>query len=66
MLSMKFIPLGSDAAGDTMYYNGTDYQRLGIGSVGQVLTINTGATAPEWATPTDSTGNAVTMAIALG
>jgi len=60
------VALGSDAAGDTMYYNGTDYQRLGIGSVGQVLTINTGATAPEWATPTDSTGNAVVMAIALG
>lgn len=58
------IQLGSDAAGDTLYYNGTDYQRLGIGSAGQVLTINTGATAPEWASVAAS--NAVTMAIALG
>ena len=26
--------------------------RLGIGTAGQVLTVNSGATAPEWATPT--------------
>tara|TARA_Y100000593_G_scaffold69308_1_gene127307 strand:- start:1216 stop:4014 length:2799 start_codon:yes stop_codon:yes gene_type:complete len=42
------IALGSDAAGDVMYYNGTDYVRLAKGTAGQVLTINSGATAPEW------------------
>ena len=43
------IALGSDAAGDTMYYNGTDYARLAKGTAAQVLTMNAGATAPEWA-----------------
>ena len=42
------IALGSDAAGDIMYYNGTDYVRLGIGSDGQVLTVNDAANAPQW------------------
>jgi len=43
------IALGSDAAGDIMYYNGTNYTRLAKGTAGQVLTVNSGATAPEWA-----------------
>jgi hypothetical protein len=43
------IALGSDAQGDTMYYNGTDWIRLPKGTAGQVLTMNAGATAPEWA-----------------
>ena len=43
------IALGSDAAGDTMYYNGTDYARLAKGTAAQVLTMNGGATAPSWA-----------------
>jgi hypothetical protein len=60
------IQMGSDAEGDTLYYNGTDYVRLAKGTAGQVLSMNTGATAPEWSTAVDSTGNAVTMAIALG
>ena len=42
------IALGSDAAGDIMYYNGTDYVRLGIGSDGQVLTVNDAGNAPQW------------------
>jgi hypothetical protein len=42
------IALGSDAAGDTMYYNGTDYARLAKGTSGQALVMNSGATAPEW------------------
>jgi len=45
------IALGSDAEGDIMYHNGTDYIRLGKGNAGQVLTMNSGETAPEWATP---------------
>ena len=43
------IRMGSDAAGDTVYFNGTDYARLAKGSASQVLTMNSGATAPEWA-----------------
>jgi len=38
-------------AGDVSYHNGTDNVRLGVGTAGQVLTVNAGATAPEWATP---------------
>ena len=48
------IAMGSDAAGDILYYNGTDYQRLGIGTAGQHLATNTGATAPEWVASTAS------------
>src|SRR5690606_11997496 len=49
------IALGSDATGDLMYYNGTDYARLPIGSASQVLTVNAGV--PSWSDPT---GGAVT------
>ena len=42
------IAMGSDAAGDILYYNGTDYVRLPKGTAAQQLAINTGATAPEW------------------
>ena len=50
------IALGSDAAGDVMYYNGTDYVRLPKGTAGQVLKINSGATAPEWGADTAGAG----------
>ena len=42
------IALGSDAAGDIMYYNGTDYIRLPKGTAAQALVMNGGATAPVW------------------
>jgi hypothetical protein len=39
-------------AGDTLYATAADtLVRLGIGTAGQVLQVNSGATAPEWATP---------------
>ena len=39
-----------DSAGDLVYGTGSDtFTRLGIGTAGQVLTVNSGATAPEWA-----------------
>ena len=65
------IALGSDATGDIMYHNGTNYIRLAKGTPAQVLTVNSGATAPEWATTSgatlqQATAKAVTMAIALG
>jgi len=38
--------------GDTIYSSsGSTPARLGIGTAGQVLTVNSGATAPQWATP---------------
>lgn len=38
------------AAGDVLYATGADtVARLAIGAAGQVLRVNTGATAPEWA-----------------
>ncbi len=44
------IALGSDTAGDMMYYNGTDWVRLALGTAGQTLQTNGGATAPTWVT----------------
>ena len=44
------IAMGSDAAGDILYYNGTDYVRLPVGTAGQSLKVNSGASAPEWGT----------------
>lgn len=35
--------------GDLIYHNGTDNVRLAKGTAGQQLTMNGGATAPEWA-----------------
>ena len=47
------IAMGSDAAGDVLYYNGTDYVRLGAGTANQTLQMNAGATAPAWVTAVD-------------
>ncbi len=41
------IALGSDATGDLMYYDGTNYVRLAKGSNGEVLTLASGV--PSWA-----------------
>ena len=39
-------------AGDVIYATGSSaVSRLGIGTAGQVLTVNSGATAPQWSTP---------------
>ena len=59
------IQLGSDVSGDIMYYNGTNYVRLGKGSDTEVLTLVSGA--PDWVAATSgaSAGFAVAMAIAL-
>lgn len=42
------ISLASEAAGDIMYFNGTDWVRLAKGTAGQAVLMNSGATAPEW------------------
>ena len=41
-------------AGDIIYRNATVPVRLGIGTANQILRVNAGATAPEWATPAAS------------
>ena len=43
------ISLGSDAQGDVMYYNGTDWARLAPGTSGQFLKTNGAASNPAWA-----------------
>lgn len=44
-------------AGDVIYATGSGaVTRLGIGTAGQVLTVNGGATAPSWATPSGGGG----------
>jgi len=46
--------------GDVIYSSsGSTPDRLGIGTAGQVLQVNSGATAPEWATP--AAGGAFTI-----
>ena len=48
--SVKALNPGT-TAGDVDYYtSGTAKDRLAIGTAGQVLAVNTGATAPEWIT----------------
>ena len=51
--------------GDLLYRDGSGLQRLAKGTAGQVLTINSGATAPEWAalTPFDPAQLEMNMAI---
>ena len=52
--------------GDVMYFNGTDNVRLGIGTAGQALGVNSGATAPEWGTAGITTGKSIAMAMIFG
>jgi hypothetical protein len=48
--------------GDTIYSSsGSTPARLGIGTAGQVLQVNSGATAPEWATPAGGGGGGLTL-----
>jgi hypothetical protein len=45
-----------DAAGDLIYGTAADTAaRLALGTAGQILTVNTGATAPEWKSPSTLT-----------
>lgn len=44
-----------DAAGDLIYGTGADtFTKLALGTAGQVLKVNSGATAPEWGAATGS------------
>jgi hypothetical protein len=50
-------------AGDIIYRNSTIPTRLGIGTAGQVLTVNSGATAPQWSTPAGGGGGKVLQVV---
>ena len=59
------LTLGSDATGDIFYRNSSGYfQRLGVGTNGQVLTLSAGL--PSWATPTTGTVTSVDMTVPTG
>ncbi len=52
-----------DAAGDLIYGTGSDaFTRLGLGTASQYLRVNSGATAPEWATLSAGAGNMAQIA----
>ena len=46
----RAIKLGTDTAGDVMYFDGAVWQRLPIGTAGQYLTMNEAGTFPTWGT----------------
>lgn len=50
------IALGSDAGGDLMQYDGSNWVRVPIGGAGQVLEVNAGGTAVEWDTDDSGAG----------
>ena len=52
------LALGSDAQGDVMYYNGTDWARLAAGTSGHFLKTQGGSANPVWASA--SAGNTFT------
>ena len=52
------IALGSDAQGDMMYHNGTDWARLGAGTNGQYLQTQGAGADPQWGTVSGSIADA--------
>ena len=60
------IALGSDAQGDIMYYNGTDWARLAAGTNGQFLKTQGSAANPVWSTDNNSGGTVTSVATGSG
>jgi len=48
-VNVSALTVTSEAAGDILYFNGTSWVRLAVGTAGQTLTVNGGGTAPSWA-----------------
>lgn len=48
--SSKLLDFKSQTAGDILYTDGSNWTPLAKGSAGQILKMNSGATAPEWLT----------------
>jgi len=67
------VDLTGIAAGALLYYDGTNIVDLGIGTAGQSLVVNSGATAPEWGAASGKTmiaagtyvGNGTSQTVAL-
>lgn len=62
------LSIAGQTAGDTIYFNGTSWVRLAKGTANQRLSMNAGATAPEWqtvATGVTITGQRVTATSAF-
>jgi hypothetical protein len=54
-------------AGDTLYGTGSGtFSRLGIGTAGQVLKVNSGATAPEWGAAGGASGLTLISSTTVG
>jgi len=51
------IAMTSDAQGDILFYGGSDYERLGVGTTGQFLKTQGASQDPIWATVTLTTIN---------
>ena len=49
------------STGDMLYRDGSGLQRLAIGTAGQELKVNSGATAPEWYTPAAASSDFVKL-----
>ena len=58
------IAMTSDAQGDVMYYNGTDYVRLAPGTSGQFLKTLGASANPAWGTVVTDTSGAWTSGTA--
>lgn len=63
-LIANFISIASPAQGDTIYYNGSSWVKLAKGTALQVLRMNAGETAPEWAAASGG-NNADSIAMTL-
>lgn len=57
------IALGSDAQGDIMFYNGTDWARLAAGTSGNILQTNGAGANPTWVTPGAGSGDMILSAV---
>ena len=59
------LALGSDAQGDVMYYNGTDWVRLSAGTAGQFLKTQGALANPTWAADNNTTYSAAGTLLSL-
>jgi len=63
----KSMATAITTAGDTLYGTGSGtFSRLGIGTAGQVLKVNSGATAPEWGAAGGASGLTLISSTTVG
>jgi len=66
VVTVDNVTVGSDAQGDLQYKNATPANaRLGIGTAGQFLQVNSGATAPQWSSMSGDAAIAVGGAVTI-